>query len=214
MKTRRNHPDVDEHDERQAGKRWVGAGRKRQLAALWMGALATIGVEAGELEQFFYAPLNGGTVAELMAAPEFPEQPFVVTPVNWFHTGLEGLTNASFHYGSWLRGHLEAPVTGDYVFYLSADDSAEFHLSTDHAPANQRLVARVASLVPHAAYDRQYDQRSVPIALERGRQYYFEVLHKQSAGTDHVQVGWLRPDDVLERPIPLRYVQRFVPAGY
>ncbi|HSH16938.1 MAG TPA: PA14 domain-containing protein, partial [Verrucomicrobiae bacterium] len=179
-----------------------------------MGALATIGVEAGELEQFFYAPLDGGTVAELTAAPEFPEQPFVVTPVNWFNTGLEGLTNASFHYGSWLRGYLEAPVTGDYVFYLSADDSAEFHLSTDHTPANQRLVARVASPVPHAAYDWQYDQRSVVIALERGRQYYFEVLHKQSAGTDHVQVGWLRPDDVLERPIPLRYVQRFVPASY
>src|SRR5690606_33459432 len=68
--------------------------------------------------------------------------------------------------------------------------------------------------VPYAAYDWQYDQRSVVIALERGRQYYFEVLHKQSAGTDHVQVGWLRPDDVLERPIPLRYVQRFVPASY
>ncbi|HSH17345.1 MAG TPA: PA14 domain-containing protein, partial [Verrucomicrobiae bacterium] len=54
----------------------------------------------------------------------------------------------------------------------------------------------------------------MPITLERGRQYYFEVLHKQSAGTDHVQVGWLRPDDMLERPIPLRYVQRFVPASY
>jgi hypothetical protein len=182
------------------------------LLVCWLTGAPT--VRAGELEQFFYAPLNGGTVAELTAAPEFPEQPFVVTPVNWFNTGLEGLTNASFHYGSWLRGYLEAPVTGNYVFYLSADDSAEFHLSTYHAPANQRLVASVASPVPHAAYDRQYDQRSVPIALERGRQYYFELLHKQSAGTDHVQVGWLRPDDVLERPIPLRYVQRFVPASY
>lgn len=187
----------------------------RPLLSFIVGSLLTISsVKAGEFEQFFYAPLEGGTVAGLTAAPEFPEQPFVVTPVNWFNTGLEGLTNASFHYGSWLRGYLEAPVTGNYIFYLSADDSAEFFLSTDHVPANQRLVARVAGPVPHAVYDRQYDQRSMPITLERGRQYYFEVLHKQSAGTDHVQVGWLRPDDVLERPIPLRYVQRFVPADY
>ena len=128
----------------------------RPLLSFIVGSLLTISsVKAGELEQFFYAPLEGGTVAGLTTAPEFPEQPFVVTPVNWFNTGLEGLTNASFHYGSWLRGHLEAPVTGDYVFYLSADDSAEFHLSTDHTPANQRLVARVASPVPHAAYDWQ-----------------------------------------------------------
>ncbi len=169
---------------------------------------------AGELEQFFYLPLPGESVSDLTSAPEFPEQPFTVTPVNWFNRGLEGITNASTYYGSWLRGYLEAPVTGDFTFYVSADDSAELYLSTDHQAAHKQLIARLQSSAPNGVYDQQFDQRSVPLRLERGRQYYFEIQHKQDGGTDHVQVGWLRPDNVLERPIPLRYVQRFVPASY
>jgi len=176
--------------------------------------LAASSAPAGTLEQFFYVPLPGATVADLTLAPEFPEHPFTVTPVNWFHPGLEGITNASTAYGSWLRGYLEAPVSGDYTFYLSADDSAELYLSTDHQAANKELIARVESQVPYGVYDQHRFQRSVAVPLERGRQYYFKVLHKSVGGTDHIQVGWLRPDDVLERPIPLHYVQRFVPASY
>lgn len=188
----------------------------RPLLFLLLNCLLVLpnAVRAGELEQFFYVPLPGAAITDLTSAPEFPEQPFVMTPVNWFHTGLEGITNASTAYGSWLRGYLEAPVTGDYTFYLSADDSAEFYLSTDHRAENKALLARVESKVSYGAYGRYPFQRSAPIWLERGRQYYFEVLHKSELGTDHVQVGWLRPDNVLERPIPLRYVQRFVPESY
>ncbi len=169
---------------------------------------------AGELEQFFYANVEGAHVSDLQADPSFPEQPFDIVPVNWFSTGLEGITNASNHYGSWMRGYLEAPVTGDYVFYLSADDSADFYLSADYQPENKALIASVQTKVAPDVYDGQAFQRSVPVTLEKGKQYFFEILHRQDEPGDHVQVGWLRPDDVLERPVPLRYVQRFVPESY
>lgn len=177
-------------------------------------AFGSLSSRAGELEQFFYASINGTDVTNLVSSPQFPEQPFIVTPVNWFSDGLEGITNASIYYGSWLRGYLEAPVSGTYTFYLSADDSAELYLSTNHQAATKQLIAKVTDAVPEDDYREQSGQKSTAISLERGRQYYFEIRHKQGAGTDHVQVGWLRPDDVLERPIPLRYVQNFVPASY
>ncbi|MBI1178147.1 hypothetical protein GC207_11995 [bacterium] len=203
--------------ERHAIKRLCASALRAPLLidhAIVLALLVSLPVRAGELEQFFYSPIDGTNVVDLTSSPEFPEQPFIVTPANWFSTGLEGITNASTYYGSWLRGYLETPVSGAYIFYLSADDTAELYLSTDHLEADKQLIAKVTTAVPEDDYREQPGQKSAAIDLERGRQYYFEIRHKQGAGADHVQVGWLRPDDVLERPIPLRYVQRFVPASY
>jgi uncharacterized membrane protein len=45
-------------------------------------------------------------------------------------------------------------------------------------------------------------QRSAPIRLEARRPCYFEVLHKQGSGEDHVTVGWDLPGGTPEIPIP------------
>ena len=126
------------------------------LLACWQFQLAHP-IRAGELEQFFYSPVSGATAGDFTAAPEFPERPIAVTPVNWFQSGLEGITNAAVNRGSWLRGYLEAPVTGDYTFYLSADDRAEFYLSKNELAANRLLTAGVTAAVPYGIYHRAGD---------------------------------------------------------
>ena len=45
-------------------------------------------------------------------------------------------------------------------------------------------------------------QKSQPVTLQARRPYYFEALHKQGSGEDHLTIGWQRPDNVMERPIP------------
>ena len=72
-----------------------------------------------------------------------------------------------------ISGYLVPELTGDYKFYLYADDQAGFYLSTDYSTENLRPVlpdvkccAEVSTLTP--------------IHLEAGRNYYFEFIGWQN----------------------------------
>jgi hypothetical protein len=53
---------------------------------------------------------------------------------------LEAPTNMADLYARRMKGWLVPPVTGDYVFWIAADDIAELWLSTNDHPANRVLV--------------------------------------------------------------------------
>jgi len=92
------------------------------------------------------------------------------------------------------------PVTGAYVFELTSDDQAVVYLSTDHTPAAKKRIAGRGGATGWD--DWTEDAKSKPIHLEAGKAYYIEALQKEGGGEDHLRVGWKRPDDRLERPIP------------
>ncbi len=85
------------------------------------------------------------------------------------------------------------PVTGGYTFWVSSDDSSHLYLSTDHDPANKRLIASVSGFTDRGQFDKQPSQKSEPIRLEAGGIYYLEVIHKEGAGDDHLTVAWEIP---------------------
>lgn len=135
---------------------------------------------------------NGATYREqLDDFSSLPGQPL--------RAGLQGKDNSGQDYGSFIRGYLEAPATGVYLFNVASDDNSSFYLSTNHLPAGKRLVAyELESGAPLFGGPRQETRLSAPISLVRGQKYYFEVLHKQGGGGSYVQVGWQRPDGVQE----------------
>ncbi|HAV63209.1 MAG TPA: hypothetical protein DCY13_12695, partial [Verrucomicrobiales bacterium] len=185
--------------------------RGSRWAALALATLTAGHATAGTIEQFFYAEIAGSTVRDLTNSALFPTSPIIATPLHWQGTTLEGITNASVNYGSWLRGYLEPPMSGGYRFYVAAADSAELHLSTDHQPGNRRLIAGTTAPTERDSWTRFPSQTSPLIELEAGRQYYFEVRHKfGQAGQDYVRVGWQLPDGSAELPIPLARVQNFL----
>jgi hypothetical protein len=107
---------------------------------------------------------------------------------------LEGITNFGDNYGERIRGYLVAPVTGNYYFWIAANSSAELWISNDKEPANK--VRRAFVAYPKVTTPRQWtvqpNQKSAWLALEAGRRYYIEILHKASSGAiDHWSVGWL-----------------------
>ena len=86
-------------------------------------------------------------------------------------------------------------MTGEYRFWIAADDSAELWLSTDARPANARQIAAVTQWTSMRDWDKYAEQASGPVRLRAGQRYYIEVLHKQSDQKDNVSVAWEIPGE-------------------
>ena len=67
------------------------------------------------------------------------------------------------------------PITGDYIFWIAADDTGEFWLSTDDDPANKVLECFTPGPVSRYFFSAYPEQQSAPIPLVAGQNYYFEV---------------------------------------
>ena len=105
---------------------------------------------------------------------------------------LEGITSFGDNYGERIRGFITAPVTGNYYFWISANNSAELWISNDGEPVNKvrRAYITKGTTTPHV-WNLQPSQRSAWLALKAGQRYYIEILHKAGIGAgDHWSVGW------------------------
>src|SRR5205085_8371171 len=96
--------------------------------------------------------------------------------------------------GERLRGYITAPATGNYYFWLSANNAAEFWLSNNAEPVNNIRRGYVSAPGTGARqWSTQVNQRSPWLALVAGQKYYFEVLHNTGIGgaPDNLPVGWV-----------------------
>lgn len=154
-----------------------------------------------------YEKWNGVSGTEVSRIPVDSEPSFTTNLVSF-----EAPMNLGTNYGARIRGYICVPQTGNYTFWIASNDHGELWLSTDEDPANKERIA----WLNRASYIREWElystQRSMPIHLEAGRQYYIEALHKQGAGSDHVAVGWQLPNGMLERPIAGNRLSPFVDA--
>ncbi len=110
--------------------------------------------------------------------------------------------NGPEHFGSRIRGYLHPPKTGEYVFWVAADDQAELWLSTSEDPKNKVRIITMNRWTPSRVWDKYPEQQSGPVRLEAGRRYYVEALQHEATVDDCLAVGWQLPDGTLERPIP------------
>ncbi|WP_081670898.1 S8 family serine peptidase [Sporocytophaga myxococcoides] len=117
-------------------------------------------------------------------------------------TLFEAPTNFGINYGQRIRGTICAPLSGNYIFWISSNDNSELWLSTDDTPSNKVRIASVTGYTGVREWTKYPSQRSASIALVGGKTYYIEALHKQGASNDNLAVGWQLPDATLERPIP------------
>jgi len=154
---------------------------------------ATVCSASGTILREQWNNVNGGTVSSI---------PVTTTPASTSQlNSLEAPANIGDNYGARIRGYLCAPQSGNYIFMIAGDDDAELWLSTDDNPSNKRKIAYLTGWTYPRDWNAQSAQKSAPIALEAGKRYYIEVLHKEAWGGDNVAVGWQLPNGATEAPI-------------
>lgn len=97
-----------------------------------------------------------------------------------------------------LRGYIVPPKTGNYYFWLAANNTAEFWLSNNAESVNAIRRASVTASTGKkdwTATPTQPSQMSQWLALEAGQRYYFEVLHNTGVDADdYISLGWCQDD--------------------
>ncbi len=142
-----------------------------------------------ELSVHFWSGINGKAVRGLTRNQSFPDNPTSVEPI----TQVDFPDSRGDKYGQRIVGLLNIQETGNYRFWLSADESAELWLSTDQTPYNKRLIAFNNRPTGYQVWDTYNSQSSPNINLQAGERYYIEVLHKEYTKEDYLTVAWEGP---------------------
>jgi DNA-directed RNA polymerase specialized sigma24 family protein len=122
---------------------------------------------------------------------------FAITPTNPSQLDkLYSYEPTKRRYFQRIRGFIVPPITGSYVFQLSAKSNGEFYLSQNETVNNSVLL-----LATKNNSILKFDSSS-PIHLTADKRYYFELLHKCANEIGHVIVGWKMPDGREQTPIP------------
>ena len=122
--------------------------------------------------------------------PNYPQSPDFTLEIDRFSTSVNGFRD---NYRSSIQGFLTVPVTGDYIFNLTADDDTRFFLSTDDQPNNTAEIATVLEWTNMNEFDKYPEQTSASITLQENTFYYFKVTHREGGGGDHISVHWKTP---------------------
>ena len=77
--------------------------------------------------------------------------------------------------GSRIKGWLMPPATGNYVFWIVADDAGELWLSSDDHPDNKERICVSTDVTGTREWTKFPEQESTLIPLVVGEAYYFEV---------------------------------------
>jgi hypothetical protein len=177
--------------------------------------------EAGWVKRYTYTDINGVLVTNLYGTNingvvVFPDAPLSVLgePLPTASAGpyeFEFPASIFENWGSWTPGYLEPPETGNYTFWLYGDDETQLWITTDPAdPLNatkRQLIAQVPGWAGVREWTKFPEQRSAPVYLEQGKQYFLEILHKDGTGGDALGLGWQTPSGRDERPLQTFYFQ-------
>lgn len=109
--------------------------------------------------------------------------------------------NYADHFVSRLSGWVIPPVSGDYRFFIRADDGAQLWLSSDASFEQLQQIAHNPRHVGVDDWTSSNQQQSAVITLRAGQPYAIQALHWEGSGGDHVGIGWQLPDGSLQRPI-------------
>jgi len=149
---------------------------------------------AAGVELNYWAQIGGRNVRALTRNIRYPND----FDDREFITEIDFVESRGDKYAQRITGLISVDTSGPYEFWVSADDSAEVWISTDQHPINKRLVALVNKPSGYKIWDKYRSQKSKPIHLEQGGQYYLEVLHKDHTGGDYLNVSWKGPGFDLE----------------
>ena len=118
-------------------------------------------------------------------------------------TTMQAPDNSGDYLGDRFRGWLTPPVSGNYTFFVTADENAELWLSSGVEPGRRLKRSWItAGNVPAGSWNGVATQRSLPVSLKAGERYYIEAVRRETTGGDHFAVAWQKPGDAAPEVIP------------
>ncbi len=156
------------------------------MEALSGGSPHVAGGNVGYVRRDIWTGVNGEMVADLTSNPKFVR---TANNSTYYYGNLE-LGSYGDRYGQKLSGGLVPPVSGWWRFFIASDDSSELWLSDSSSATGKRKIAWVSGHTTPGNFDAFPSQKSAWVQLEADISYYYEVLHKESGGADHLRVAW------------------------
>ena len=189
--------------------------------------------------------IGGTAVANLTGDARFPDNHDVQVWLPYFEWNpdpsgditIEANNAYGDNYGAQILGYFHPPATGEYTFWLSADDGSHLFLSTDADPANKKLIAQETGWSNQRQWETPGDVSTIEdknsslftgtewpdtnadggatITLQQGQAYYIEALVKEGGGGDNLAVAVEDPNGIIDPflPIPGEFLSSHVPSG-
>ena len=144
---------------------------------------------AGEVSREILTANGPNVSAIVIPAPS-------VSPVHDSIATMEDDTEYGINTGERLRGYLVPPKTGNYYFWIAANNAAELWISNDSEYVNRVKRASLTASSGKKIWNAYPTQQTGWLSLVAGQKYYFEVLHNTGADAvdDYVAVGWCQDD--------------------
>jgi len=159
-------------------------------SAVGLMLLIAAGAQAQNVLFEYWMDCGGGTaVSDLTSLGSYPWGP----TSSEYREDLKSKVDWADNYGERARAYLVPPQSGDYTFWVSGDDGCQLWLSTDDTAENAKMIAQVTGWTPVETWDWEAGQKSAPIALEGGKSYFIQMLHKEGGGGDSVTAAWAGP---------------------
>ena len=136
----------------------------------------------------------GTSLTVLKGTSSYPNNPDSIQTLNSF----EAPANQGDVFGQRISGYLYPPVTGQYTFWIAADDAGELWLSSSSSPAEVALIASHDVWTFPRQWEKYSSQQSVTIMLQAGQAYYIEALAQEGGGGDHLAIAWQIPGQARE----------------
>jgi hypothetical protein len=154
------------------------------------------------LKREVFLNIGGSSVDQLLSHPSFPASPSYTSILNGF---FESPRDIGDQYGQKISGILIPPLTGNYTFWVAGDDNTRLYLSTNANPSSLSMIAEVTGWTNPREWNKYPQQRSNPIFLEAGKEYFIQGLMKEAFGGDHISVRWQWPDGKMEEPLEVKH---------
>ncbi|TMM55901.1 T9SS type A sorting domain-containing protein [Maribacter algarum] len=138
-----------------------------------------------------YDGIAGSAIANLLDAPNYPDNPSLSSELTIF----EIQSNQGDNFGVRVSGYLCPPETGIYYFWIAGNNHTELNLSTSDDPADKVRLAHNEDYALSREWNKFPTQKSPGILLTKGNTYYIEALMKEAAFGDNLAVGWRKPSD-------------------
>jgi uncharacterized Zn-binding protein involved in type VI secretion len=149
----------------------------------------------------------GATWGYLVNSPKFklcPDKAIARSTLLKPEAVLENLDrprHGESNYAELLSGFLRPTQTGEYTFWISADDEGELWIGDAGSDRADKKICGNPFYAGFRDYGRFPSQKSSPLRLEKGKSYPLKAVHANAHMGGSLSVSWAKPG--ADKPEPI-----------